>query len=113
MKVVASILLALVFLLALSWVSLPLIWLDISDLQLDMGFDLGWFGFEILTLLFAIVALVVLGALLSAGILGLLLIVFIGLVMTLLFNSLIVLFPLICIIAIVWLVVDKSAQAKV
>ncbi|MCG7551945.1 hypothetical protein [Pseudoalteromonas sp. Of11M-6] len=92
--------------------SLPLIWLDISDLQLDMGFDLGWFGFEILTLLFAIVALVVLGALLSAGVLGLLLIVFIGLVMTLLFNSLIVLFPLICIIAIVWLVVDKSAQAK-
>ncbi|AUJ68729.1 MULTISPECIES: hypothetical protein [Pseudoalteromonas] len=112
MKVVAGILLALVFLLALSWVSLPLIWLDISDLQLDMGFDLGWFGFEILTLLFAIVALVVLGALLSAGVLGLLLIVFIGLVMTLLFNSLIVLFPLICIIAIVWLVVDKSAQAK-
>ncbi|PAY00677.1 hypothetical protein CKO50_14340 [Pseudoalteromonas sp. HM-SA03] len=113
MKVVAGILLALVFLLVLSWVSLPLIWLDISDLQLDMGFDLGWFGFEILTLLFAIVALVVLGALLSAGVLGLLLIVFIGLVMTLLFNSLIVLFPLICIIAIVWLVVDKSAQAKV
>ncbi|WP_462153701.1 hypothetical protein [Pseudoalteromonas piscicida] len=113
MKVVAGILLALVFLLALSWVSLPLIWLDISDLKLDMGFDLGWFGFEILTLLFAIVALVVLGALLSAGVLGLLLIVFIGLVMTLLFNSLIVLFPLICIIAIVWLVVDKSAQAKV
>lgn len=112
MKVVAGILLTLVFLLALSWVSLPLIWLDISDLQLDMGFDLGWFGFEILTLLFAIVALVVLGALLSAGVLGLLLIVFIGLVMTLLFNSLIVLFPLICIIAIVWLVVDKSAQAK-
>ncbi|PCK30576.1 hypothetical protein [Pseudoalteromonas piscicida] len=112
MKVVAGILFALVFLLALSWVSLPLMWLDISDLQLGMGFDLGWVGFEILTLLFAIVALVVLAALLSAGILGLLLIVFIGLVMTLLFNSLIALFPLICIIAIVWLVVDKSAQAQ-
>ncbi|MDW7550434.1 hypothetical protein HUZ36_13770 [Pseudoalteromonas sp. McH1-7] len=112
MKVVAGIFFALVCLLALSWVSLPLMWLDISDLQLEMGVDLGWVGFEILALLLAIVALVVIVALLSAGILGLLLIVFIGLVMTLLFNSLIVLFPLICIIAIVWLVVDKSAQAQ-
>ncbi|WP_419147244.1 hypothetical protein [Pseudoalteromonas 'SMAR'] len=110
MKTIASLFFAALLLLALSWVSYPLMWLDVGRFDFPWEGNLGWVGFEILTLLFALVAVLVMAALVSVGVIGLLFVVLIGLVMALLLNSLLALLPFIALALVVWLVIDKPAR---
>lgn len=110
MKTIASLFFAALLLLALSWVSYPLMWLDVGSFDFLWGVNLGWVGFEILTLLFALLAVLIVAALVSVGVIGLLFVVFIGLVMALLLNSLVALLPFVALALVVWLVIDKPTR---
>ncbi|TMP31536.1 hypothetical protein CWB99_04595 [Pseudoalteromonas rubra] len=104
MKAAFILLVGLVVLSALSWVSSPLAWFSIPDVVTDVS----WVGIEMLSLFVAMIAVFALLALLSIGLLGVILVVLIGLVLALLFNSLLIAVPLLFLVAIGWLVSDKQ-----
>ncbi|AZZ99660.1 hypothetical protein [Pseudoalteromonas sp. R3] len=104
MKAAFILLISLVVLSALSWVSSPLAWLNVPEVVTDVS----WVGIEMLSLFVAMIAVFAVLALLSIGLLGVLLVVLIGLVLALLFNSILIAVPLLFLVAIGWLVSDKE-----
>jgi hypothetical protein len=104
MKAAFILLISLVVLSALSWVSSPLAWLSVPEVVTDVS----WVGIEMFSLFVAMIAVFAVLALLSIGLLGVLLVVLIGLVLALLFNSILIAVPLLFLVAIGWLVSDKE-----
>jgi hypothetical protein len=105
MKTVFLVLIALMVCSALSWLNSPLIWLSVPDFVLD----LSWVGMELFTVLIGIIAFVAVVALLGMGLIGVFLVVLIGLVLALLFNSILIAFPLLLLVAVGWLVVEPES----
>ncbi|WP_440054939.1 hypothetical protein ACSLBF_01915 [Pseudoalteromonas sp. T1lg65] len=112
MKIASGLLVVLLVLLAMSWLSLPVISFDFHHLELESMMGLDWVGLELLGLIAGILAFIAVIALVSIGVIGFVAVVLVGVALTLLFNSLMLLFPILCVIGIVWLVTDKSKRAK-
>lgn len=73
--------------------------------------DLSWVGIELFGVLIAIIAAIAVIALISAGLLGAGIIVFIGVVLALLFGSVMIAWPLILIVCLCWLIADNKKAA--
>jgi preprotein translocase subunit SecF len=65
---------------------------------------------ELFTVLIGIIAFVAVVALLGMGLIGVFLVVLIGLVLALLFNSILIAFPLLLLVAVGWLVVEPESS---
>ncbi|TMO66190.1 hypothetical protein [Pseudoalteromonas aurantia] len=99
MKTVFLILAALFLFSTISWLNAPLAWISIPN----FFNELSWVGMELAGLLVGIILVIALFALLSMGVVGLALVVLIGVVLALLFNSIIIAVPLLMLVALGWL----------
>ncbi|MCF6434994.1 MULTISPECIES: hypothetical protein [Pseudoalteromonas] len=102
MKTVFLVLIALLICSTLSWLSSPLSWLSIPDFFMN----LSWVGIELITVLIGTIAFIAVIALLGMGLIGAFLVVFIGLVLALLFNSILIAIPLLLLVGLGWLVFE-------
>ena len=105
MKTAFLVLVALLVCSALSWVNSPFVWLNVPDFLLE----LSWVGMELFTALAGAIALIAVIALLGMGLIGAVLVVLIGLVLALLFNSIIIVIPLLLLVAVGWLVMEPKS----
>ncbi|WP_105167373.1 hypothetical protein [Pseudoalteromonas sp. T1lg23B] len=102
MKTVFLVLIALLLCSTLSWLSSPFAWLSIPDFFMD----LSWVGMELFTVLVGTIAFIAVIALLGMGLIGAFLVVLIGLVLALLFNSILIAIPLLLLVGVGWLVYE-------
>ncbi|MBD1580919.1 hypothetical protein [Pseudoalteromonas sp. S16_S37] len=106
MKTAFLVLIALLICSTLSWLNSPLAWLSIPDFVME----LSWVGMELFTVLVGTIAFIAIVALLGMGLIGAILVVLIGLVLALLFNSIVIVLPLLLLVGVGWLVMEpKSA----
>ncbi|MBQ4812186.1 hypothetical protein A7985_17965 [Pseudoalteromonas luteoviolacea] len=103
MKAAVAIVFLLLALSAMSWLSAPVAFLSMPDFV----YDLTWVGMEIGGFLALILVFFAIVALLSIGMLGVGLVVLIGLVLALLFGSVIIALPLCLLILFAWLISDE------
>lgn len=73
--------------------------------------DLSWVGIELFGALLAVVAAIAAIALLSAGLLGAGIIIGVGVILALLFGSVMIVWPLLLIACLCWLVSDNKKVA--
>jgi uncharacterized membrane protein len=102
MKTVFLILAALFLCSTISWLNAPLAWVSIPS----FFNELSWVGMELAGLLVGIVLVIAFIALLSIGVVGLGLVLLIGIVLALLFNSIMIAVPLLMLVALGWLLSD-------
>ncbi|KZN29416.1 hypothetical protein [Pseudoalteromonas luteoviolacea] len=103
MKAAVAIVFLLLALSAISWLSSPIALLSMPDFVYEMS----WVGMEIGGFLALILIFFAFVALLSIGMLGVGLVVLIGLVLALLFGSVIIALPLCLLILFAWLISDE------
>jgi len=107
MKIIARCLLLIVLIV---WSPFEMVQFDSWQLPLMIA-DLSWVGIELFGVLVAIIAAIAVIALISAGLLGAGIIVFIGVVLALLFGSVMIAWPLILIVCLCWLIADNKSAA--
>ncbi|KTF12211.1 hypothetical protein [Pseudoalteromonas sp. H105] len=107
MKIIAICLLLIVLIV---WSPFEMVQFDSWQLPLMIA-DLSWVGIELFGVLVAIIAAIAVIALISAGLLGAGIIVFIGVVLALLFGSVMIAWPLILIVCLCWLIADNKKAA--
>ncbi|MBE0377760.1 MULTISPECIES: hypothetical protein [Pseudoalteromonas] len=73
--------------------------------------DLSWVGIELFGALVAVIVVIAVIALVSVGVLGAGLIVGVGVMLALLFGSLMIAWPLLLIVCLCWLVTDNHKVA--
>ena len=105
MKFIAVCLLLIVI---ITWSPFEIVQFDSWQLPLIIA-DLSWVGIELFGVLVAIIAAI---ALLSAGLLGAGIIVCIGVILALLFGSVVIAWPLILIVCLCWLIADNKKVAQ-
>jgi len=107
MKIIAICLLLIVLIV---WSPFEMVQFDSWQLPLMIA-DLSWVGIELFGVLVAIIVAIAVIALISAGLLGAGIIVFIGVVLALLFGSVMIAWPLILIVCLCWLIADNKKAA--
>jgi hypothetical protein len=107
MKIIAICLLLIVLIV---WSPFEMVQFDSWQLPLMIA-DMSWVGIELFGVLVAIIAAIAVIALISAGLLGAGIIVFIGVVLALLFGSVMIAWPLILIVCLCWLIADNKKAA--
>ncbi|KZN37253.1 hypothetical protein N474_07310 [Pseudoalteromonas luteoviolacea CPMOR-2] len=103
MKAAVAIVFLLLALSAMSWLSAPVAVLSMPEFVYEMS----WVGMELGGFLALILVFFAVVALLSIGILGVGLVVLIGLVLALLFGSVVIALPLCLLIIFAWLISDE------
>lgn len=105
MKIIAVCFLLIVFVV---WSPFEVVQFDSWQLPLIIA-DLSWVGIELFGALVAIIAAIAAIALISAGLLGAGIIVCIGVILALLFGSVMIAWPLILIVCLCWLIADNKS----
>ncbi|MGB1291312.1 MAG: hypothetical protein ACPG5Z_04230 [Pseudoalteromonas sp.] len=108
MKFIAVCLLLIVI---ITWSPFEIVQFDSWQLPLIIA-DLSWVGIELFGVLVAIIVAIAAIALLSAGLLGAGIIVCIGVILALLFGSVVIAWPLILIVCLCWLIADNKKAAQ-
>lgn len=107
MKIIAVCFLLIAFVV---WSPFEVVQFDSWQLPLIIA-DLSWVGIELFGALVAIIAAIAAIALISAGLLGAGIIVCIGVILALLFGSVMIAWPLILIVCLCWLIADNKSAA--
>lgn len=107
MKIIAICLLIIVFLM---YSPFEVVQFDSWQLPLIIA-DLSWVGIELFGVLLAVVATIAAIALISVGLLGAGIIVGVGVVLALLFGSVMIAWPLLLIACLCWLISDNKKTA--
>ena len=107
MKIIALCLLAALFI-----ASSPFEIMQFDSWQLPLWIaDLSWVGIELFGALVAVVVVIAIIALVSVGLIGAGLIIGVGVVLALLFGSVMIAWPLLLIVFLCWLVADNKKVA--
>ncbi|MFY8327656.1 hypothetical protein [Pseudoalteromonas sp. ZZD1] len=107
MKIIAICLLIIVFII---YSPFQVVQFDSWQLPLIIA-DLSWVGIELFGALLSVVAVIAVIALVSAGLLGAGIIVGVGVVLALLFGSVMIAWPLLLIVCLCWLIADNKKAA--
>jgi len=104
MKTALILLAALLLISALSWVQTPVMFLAMPEFI----WDISWVGIELFALLVGVIAVIALLALISVGVIGVVLVVLLGLVLALIFNSILIALPLLMLVGLAWLLKEET-----